>query len=68
MTDPDPVLVDDYIAQVAQAVNAVREARGEPEAAEVSKAEFSAHSLAAVLCASGGRFIRLDPSSPPRSS
>mgnify|MGYP003630882577 CR=1 FL=1 len=68
MTDPSPILVEDYIAQVSQAVNAIREARGEPEVDEVSKAEFSAHSLAAVLCASGGRFIRLDSSSPPRSS
>ena len=68
MTPPDPVLVDNYIEQVAAAVNAIRSARGEPDAVEVSKAEFSAHSLAAVLCVSGGRFLPLESSSPPPAS
>ena len=65
---PDPRLIDSYIEQVAAAVDAIREARGEPERPEVSKAEFSAHSLAAVLCAAGGSFLPLETSSPPRAS
>ena len=58
-------LVDDYLEQVSDAINAIRSSRGEPETDSVSKAEFSAHSLAAVLCVSGGRFLPVEASSTP---
>lgn len=57
MRNVDPALVDKYVAQVFQAVDAIRSARGQSRGGRVSKQEFSAHSLAAVLCASGGRFL-----------
>lgn len=61
----DSRVVDAYIDLVYAGVRAQREARGElvpgGKGLTVSKAEFSAHSLAAILCASGG-FTPIQPS------
>lgn len=64
MREDRPDAVDDYLAQLFAAVRALREAQGEepdPDTPPVSKSEFSAHSLAALLCVVGGFSSPRDP-------